>query len=155
MTSSIAKSGAAELRQHRRLDRLHRQILAGGADARPGRCAQGAFTHREGRYDRPLPDRLSRVKPTVLAPGATASSTTRLFAGAKEVSLLDELSRQARHPAVRARGRFRLFWFLTEPLFFVLDFFYQLVGNFGVAILLLTIWCACSCSRSRTSPSGR
>ena len=50
---------------------------------------------------------------------------------------------------------FGWFWFLTEPLFFVLDFIYKLVGNFGVAILMLTISCVCSCSRSPINPSGR
>ena len=31
------------------------------------------------------------------------------------------------------------FYFLTKPLFFALDFFYKLVGNFGVAILIVTL----------------
>ena len=30
-------------------------------------------------------------------------------------------------------------WFLTKPIFTLLEFFYQHVGNFGVAILLLTV----------------
>ena len=30
------------------------------------------------------------------------------------------------------------FYFLTKPMFFALDFFYKLVGNFGVAILIVT-----------------
>ena len=32
-----------------------------------------------------------------------------------------------------------MFWFFTRPIFTVLDFFYTHVGNFGVAILLLTV----------------
>ena len=32
-----------------------------------------------------------------------------------------------------------IFWFLTKPIFLLLEFFYQHVGNFGVAILLLTV----------------
>mgnify|MGYP001627989675 FL=1 len=31
------------------------------------------------------------------------------------------------------------FYFLTKPMFWILDFFYHLVGNFGVSILLTTI----------------
>ena len=31
------------------------------------------------------------------------------------------------------------FYFLTKPMFFALDFFYKLVGNFGVAILIVTL----------------
>ena len=32
-----------------------------------------------------------------------------------------------------------ILWFLTRPIFMVVEFFYGLVGNFGVAILLLTL----------------
>ena len=32
-----------------------------------------------------------------------------------------------------------ILWFLTKPIFYLLDFFYQHVGNFGVAILMLTV----------------
>ena len=32
-----------------------------------------------------------------------------------------------------------MFWFLTQPIFAFLEFIYQHVGNFGVAILLLTV----------------
>ncbi len=31
------------------------------------------------------------------------------------------------------------FWFITRPMFWLLDHFYKLVGNFGLAILLLTV----------------
>ena len=31
------------------------------------------------------------------------------------------------------------FWFFTKPLFYLIDFFYRVFGNFGVAILLVTV----------------
>ena len=31
------------------------------------------------------------------------------------------------------------FWFLTQPFFWLLDIFYKFIGNFGLAILLLTV----------------
>jgi YidC/Oxa1 family membrane protein insertase len=31
------------------------------------------------------------------------------------------------------------FYFITKPMFLALDFFYHLVGNFGIAILLVTV----------------
>ena len=31
------------------------------------------------------------------------------------------------------------FWFITQPLFWLLDIFYKFIGNFGLAILLLTV----------------
>jgi YidC/Oxa1 family membrane protein insertase len=79
------------------------------------------------------------AKAAVLAPGATVSSTTHVFAGAKVVRLLNEYRDRYGIPLFERAVDFGWFWFLTEPLFFVLDFIYKLVGNFGVAILMLTI----------------
>ena len=31
------------------------------------------------------------------------------------------------------------FYFITKPMFLVIDFFFQLVGNFGIAILIVTV----------------
>jgi YidC/Oxa1 family membrane protein insertase len=74
-----------------------------------------------------------------LAPGTSASSTTRVFAGAKVVRLLNRYASQLGIPLFERAVDFGWFWFLTEPLFFVLDFLYKLIGNFGFAILALTI----------------
>ncbi|GIK97248.1 MAG: membrane protein insertase YidC [Alphaproteobacteria bacterium] len=79
-----------------------------------------------------------------LAPGASAETTGRLFAGAKEVRLLDHYGDQLGIPLLDRSVDFAgyLGYFLTliaKPLFYVLDFIYRLVGNFGVAILLLTV----------------
>jgi YidC/Oxa1 family membrane protein insertase len=76
---------------------------------------------------------------TALAPGATISSQTHVFAGAKVVRLLNQYRDQYAIPLFERAVDFGWFWFLTEPLFFVLDFIYKLVGNFGIAILMLTI----------------
>jgi membrane protein insertase Oxa1/YidC/SpoIIIJ len=47
------------------------------------------------------------------------------------------------------------FYFITKPMFLALDWFYHLVGNFGVAILLVTVLVNCCSSRSPTSPMRR
>jgi YidC/Oxa1 family membrane protein insertase len=74
-----------------------------------------------------------------LAAGQTVESATRLFAGAKVVSLLDRYSREFGIPLFNRAVDFGYLWFLTIPIFHVLDFLYGLVGNFGIAIMALTV----------------
>ncbi|HEV2335318.1 MAG TPA: membrane protein insertase YidC, partial [Stellaceae bacterium] len=95
------------------------------------------FTHVvEGGSDRYQTDFTGSVI-TIPADG-TAATSTRLFAGAKEVNLLNGYS-AAGIPLFEYSIDFGWFWFLTKPIFQVLQFFYGLLGNFGLAILLLTL----------------
>ena len=74
-----------------------------------------------------------------VAPGATVELTDRFFAGAKEVNLLDAYSERYGIPLFDRAVDFGWFYFLTKPIFHVLNFFHHLVGNYGIAILLLTL----------------
>src|SRR5713226_7207701 len=73
-----------------------------------------------------------------VAPGGTAESSARFFAGAKEVSLLDRYEASG-IPLFDHAIDFGWFYFLTKPIFLTLQFFDKLLGNFGLAILLLTL----------------
>ena len=73
-----------------------------------------------------------------LEKGQSITSTTRFFAGAKEVKVLDAYTK-AGVPLFDRAVDFGVLYFLTKPIFLLLNWFYQLVGNFGVAILLLTV----------------
>ncbi|MEQ9639484.1 MAG: membrane protein insertase YidC [Alphaproteobacteria bacterium] len=96
------------------------------------------FRHwREANRDRYQVDVLHGVGQ--VQPGAAASVTTRLFAGAKEVQLLDRYEETFGIPLFDRAVDFGWFYFLTKPFFYVLDFFYNLIGNFGLAIMLLTV----------------
>jgi YidC/Oxa1 family membrane protein insertase len=74
-----------------------------------------------------------------VAPGSTATATTRLFAGAKEVHLLADYRDKLGIPLFDRAVDFGYLYFITKPMFYVLDFFYRIIGNFGLAILALTI----------------
>jgi YidC/Oxa1 family membrane protein insertase len=76
----------------------------------------------------------------VAAPGGGKVSTTnRIFAGAKEVRLLDAYEKNLSILNFDRAVDFGWFYWLTKPIFYVLDFFFRLLGNFGLAILLLTL----------------
>jgi YidC/Oxa1 family membrane protein insertase len=80
--------------------------------------------------------------------GGTASSNARLFAGAKEAGVVG-----INFPLVGLGGynkqlglnHFDLlidwgwFYFITKPMFLALDYFFHMLGNFGIAILLVTV----------------
>ena len=88
------------------------------------------------------------LEPVTIQAGATGSADARLFAGAKEVATVG-----INFPFITGFGgynqqlklnKFDLlidwgwFYFITKPMFLALDGLYRWVGNFGVAILLLT-----------------
>jgi YidC/Oxa1 family membrane protein insertase len=73
------------------------------------------------------------------APGAAISQTVHVYAGAKTVPVLKAYQKALGVPEFDQAVDWGNFWFLTRPLFTVVEFFYQHVGNFGIAILLLTV----------------
>ncbi|MCI0753351.1 membrane protein insertase YidC [Teichococcus vastitatis] len=77
--------------------------------------------------------------PMAVAAGETSSLATRLFAGAKEVHLLDAYQSNLGITDFDKAIDFGWFYFLTKPFFYALDFLFKLFGNFGVAILLFTV----------------
>ena len=74
-----------------------------------------------------------------VAPGASVSTSRKLFAGAKEVQLVDNYERELGIKNFDLIIDWGWFYFITKPLFKVIDYFYRLLGNFGLAILLVTV----------------
>jgi YidC/Oxa1 family membrane protein insertase len=74
-----------------------------------------------------------------IAPGATGTAETRLFAGAKEVSIVDRYNVDLGLNKFDRLIDWGWFYFITKPMFLALDWIYRLVGNFGVAILIITV----------------
>jgi len=72
--------------------------------------------------------------------GGSAEVSNRLFAGAKEVRMLDRYESQAGIPRFDLAVDFGWFYFLTKPIFYALDWLYAVLGNFGLAIIALTVF---------------
>lgn len=77
--------------------------------------------------------------PLQVAAGATLTTPARLFAGAKEVELLDTYTNALHIPYFYKAVDFGWFAFLTRPMFHVLHWLYGILGNFGLALLALTL----------------
>ncbi|WP_448202738.1 membrane protein insertase YidC [Azospirillum sp. sgz302134] len=90
-----------------------------------------------GATDRYQVDTLGQA--VEVAPGATVEQTNRLFAGAKQVRLLDEYSDKLGITNFDLAIDFGWFYFLTKPFFYALDLLGRLFGNFGIAILVFTV----------------
>ena len=74
-----------------------------------------------------------------VAPGAQISEVTHVFAGAKTEPVLDGYRKSIGAPRFDDAVDWGILWFLTKPIFTMLEFFYSKIGNFGVAILMLTV----------------
>jgi YidC/Oxa1 family membrane protein insertase len=79
------------------------------------------------------------LDPQTIAPGATGTAGARLFAGAKETPLIDAYDKQLKLNRFELLIDWGWFYFITKPMFWAIDYLYRLVGNFGIAILLVTV----------------
>jgi len=88
------------------------------------------------------------LDPQTIAPGATGTADARLFAGAKEVSVVGinfPFSVAGGYNQALHLNHFDLlidwgwFYFITKPMFLAIDFCFHLVGNFGIGILIVTV----------------
>lgn len=80
--------------------------------------------------------------------GGSISNNARLFAGAKEAGVVGinfPLAGLGGYNKQLGLNHFDLlidwgwFYFITKPMFLALDYFFHLVGNFGISILLVTV----------------
>jgi YidC/Oxa1 family membrane protein insertase len=71
--------------------------------------------------------------------GGSIERTDRLFAGAKQVDLLDKYAEELGIEGFDKAVDWGWFYFLTKPIFYMLHWFFLQFGNFGLAILALTV----------------
>ena len=93
---------------------------------------------RSGRAATPIRPDLARA-PLTVAPGHTAAIATRFFAGAKEIDVLDAYQAKLGIPLFGKAIDWGWFEILEKPLIKYLSFLYHLIGNFGLAVMALTL----------------
>lgn len=71
---------------------------------------------------------------TVVTPGATATTSAQLYVGPKDQYTLEKIS-----PFLELSVDYGWLWWIAQPLFWLLTKIHGLVGNWGVAIILLTV----------------
>jgi len=75
----------------------------------------------------------------VIAQGAKKSVESRIFAGAKKVKLIEEYEAKLGIKQFELMIDWGWFYFITKPLYHLIDWLYRLLGNFGLAILAVTV----------------
>ncbi len=78
-------------------------------------------------------------EPLDIASGGSAAYTSRLFAGAKETRTLDAYQTNLGIKKFDLMIDWGWFYFITKPMFWLLDSIYKFTGNFGIAILIVTV----------------
>ena len=78
-------------------------------------------------------------EPTIANPQKSTSNTLKIFIGAKEVYPIDNYTDKEKIDRFDLSIDWGWFYFITKPLFFVIDYIFKIVGNFGLAIIILTL----------------
>ncbi len=98
----------------------------------------GRFIRREGKAG-PRYQTDFLAEQAVIPAGGERQFTTRLFAGAKEVDLIENYAELYQIKLFDRAIDWGWFIFLTKPIFYTLDWLYERTGSFAIAILLLTV----------------
>ena len=77
-------------------------------------------------------------EPSILNPGGLITNEINTFVAAKEVAVIDEYAEKLGIEKFDLAIDWGWFYFFTKPLFFVIDYFFKLTGNFGIAIVIIT-----------------
>ena len=97
----------------------------------------GRFSHFTNERPRYQADFLSA--PMTIEAGQTKSLENRVFAGAKVVSQIQNYQDKHGIKNFELLIDWGWFYFITKPMFYLIDWIYKFSGNFGVAILVVTV----------------
>ncbi len=89
-------------------------------------------------YSKVTPDGLYTIgmygQPLVAAPGATVSTEAKLYTGPAIANLLDKTA-----PGLRLTIDYGWFWFISDIIFWMMQHIYDVVGNWGWSIVIVTV----------------
>lgn len=77
--------------------------------------------------------------PQKIGTSGVAENTTHFYAGPKKLSILEDYEQQLGLKHMDLAVDFGMYYFMTKPLYYLLHWLKDLVGNFGIAIIILTI----------------
>tara|TARA_Y100000590_G_scaffold279365_1_gene313688 strand:- start:1463 stop:3145 length:1683 start_codon:yes stop_codon:yes gene_type:complete len=99
-----------------------------------GKNFKSEFLSKNGKYK----SNFIIKDPLILNPSGTIKNEIDAFVAAKEVSVIDNYAEQLKIEKFDLAIDWGWFYFFTKPLFFVIDYFFKMTGNFGVAIVIVT-----------------
>ncbi len=76
--------------------------------------------------------------PVIINPNSSAEHVINAFVAAKEVAVIDNYAEKLSIEKFDLTIDWGWFYFFTKPLFFVIDYFFRITGNFGLAIVIIT-----------------
>ena len=79
------------------------------------------------------------INPVEVAANSSVVSKTRVIIAAKEVNTIDGYAENLKINNFDLAIDWGWFYFFTKNFFFAIDYFFKLTGNFGIAIILITI----------------
>jgi len=77
--------------------------------------------------------------PTTISSNSSNKNEVRLFVAAKEVETIDTYATDQKIDKLDLVIDWGWFYFFTKPLFFIIDYLFKFSGNFGIAIVLITL----------------
>ncbi|MDZ7601655.1 MAG: membrane protein insertase YidC [Hoeflea sp.] len=92
------------------------------------------FTDGRARYQSDF-----RSDAQAIAPGGSVTTKTLVFAGAKQVPIIDAYEKEHNILNFDLMIDWGWFYFITKPMFWLIDYLFKVFGNFGLAILATTV----------------
>jgi len=99
-----------------------------------GKNFKSEFLSKDGKYRANFIIKEAKI----LNPNDSITNQTNAFVAAKEVTVIDNYAKKLGIEKFDLAIDWGWFYFFTKPLFFAIDYFFRMTGNFGLAIVIIT-----------------